>query len=992
MRPPEVRSRQRGSLNLQAPGVALQLAWTEAIDQNGARVGVATQTVTPTGHLLERETSVERLRSALERARSGEGCVVVIEGEAGIGKTALLGVARDLAAGDTVLAARGGKLERDFAHGIARQLYEPLFRATPARNRRALLSGAAELSAPVLGLAAAADRSAAEPAADPGFAANHGLYWLTANLAERQPLLVVVDDAHWADSASLLFLDYLARRLEGLRVLVLLALRWGEAGAAQHLLESVLELPDAELLRPSALSEEATGELIEVWLGTAPDAAFRAACREVTGGNPFLLVELLRALAAEHAERTSPSAERVRLLAPRSISRRVLGRLAALGADAIALAKAVSLFDTDAELRHAAALAGLDLDRAETAADALTSVHILSPGRPLRFLHPIIRQAVHDDLPEGRRAADHARAARLLDAEGGDPDRAAVHLLLAEPAADSWTVERLRAAARRALARGAPEAAASLLRRAVAEPPPAIERAATLLELGRAERVAGDPHADKRLREALELVADPRVRAEAARELATALAVAARLDEAVELLERVIEETEDRETALLLEAHLFGLSQGSDALAARVATRLERICEHMRGDTPGERLALAANVLHLTFSGRVSGDRVAALARRAWADGLLLREATGDTIVVYGPLIALRDSDHHDELRPMFEQATADARARGSAAAAALTFSTFARLEQLQGNLIAAEAAARSSLDAAAGSAQYGFVLPAALSGLILPLVERGELDVAEHALASQDLAGGPPPPTTTGNPLLAARAKLRLAQGRVEEAIADTEVWLERQRLRGGLNAIGASSILHPALPYLAAGDLQTARSLAEEMHAVAERWDVSGQTGSCLAVLGLVTGGGAGIEHLSAGVELLERSPRRLELAKTLVELGAALRRANRRADARQPLRRGMELAYRSGAVPLVERARAELAATGARPRTLVFTGLDALTAQERRVAEMAAEGLSNPQIAQALFVTRRTVETHLRHAFQKLDIRSREKLARTLVANQD
>jgi DNA-binding CsgD family transcriptional regulator len=174
--------------------------------------------------------------------------------------------------------------------------------------------------------------------------------------------------------------------------------------------------------------------------------------------------------------------------------------------------------------------------------------------------------------------------------------------------------------------------------------------------------------------------------------------------------------------------------------------------------------------------------------------------------------------------------------------------------------------------------------------------------------------------------------------------------------------------------------------------MHAVAERWDVPGQKGSCLAVLGLVTGGGVGIEQLSAGAELLKRSPRRFELAKTLVELGAALRRANRRADAREPLRRGMELAYRSGAVPLVERARAELAATGARPRTLVFTGLDALTAQERRAAEMAAVGLSNPQIAQALFVTRRTVETHLRHAFQKLDIRSREELARTFAANQD
>jgi DNA-binding CsgD family transcriptional regulator len=152
-------------------------------------------------------------------------------------------------------------------------------------------------------------------------------------------------------------------------------------------------------------------------------------------------------------------------------------------------------------------------------------------------------------------------------------------------------------------------------------------------------------------------------------------------------------------------------------------------------------------------------------------------------------------------------------------------------------------------------------------------------------------------------------------------------------------------------------------------------------------MVVLGLVIGGERGIEKLRASVELLEQSPRRLELAHALVELGAALRRANRRADAREPLSRGMELAHRCGAVPLVARARAELQATGARPRRLVLTGVDALTAQEHRVAELAAEGLSNPEIAQALFVTRRTVETHLRHAYQKLGIGTRHELTQAL-----
>jgi DNA-binding CsgD family transcriptional regulator len=278
-------------------------------------------------------------------------------------------------------------------------------------------------------------------------------------------------------------------------------------------------------------------------------------------------------------------------------------------------------------------------------------------------------------------------------------------------------------------------------------------------------------------------------------------------------------------------------------------------------------------------------------------------------------------------------------------------------------------------------------MLPLAVSSLILALVERGQLDAADDILVEHGLATGPPPPTTTGNPFLAARAKLRLAQGRVDDAVADTTLWLDRQRLRGGLNAAGASSIMNPALPFLVAGDREAAETLAHEMLAVAERWGVAGHTGSCLLVLGIVTGGERGIGQLRRAVAQLEQSPRRLELAHALVALGAALRRANRRSEAREPLRQGLELAHRAGAMSLAEQARVELRATGARPRKLVFTGADSLTAQERRVAEMAAEGLSNPEIAQALFVTRRTVETHLRHAYQKLDIGAREELRQAL-----
>ena len=481
--------------------------------------------------------------------------------------------------------------------------------------------------------------------------------------------------------------------------------------------------------------------------------------------------------------------------------------------------------------------------------------------------------------------------------------------------------------------------------------------------------------------------AQPDVRTTAARELATGLANGARVEEASAVLEQAIAETADRETALVLEAQLFGLSQASDALAARVAARLERVCRGLRGTTPGERLALAATVFHRAFVGLGSADEVAALARDALGDGRLMKEATGDHFAFYGPFIALRDSDHHDEVRPLLEEAAADARRRGSPFAVAATLATLARLEQLQGNLAAAEAAATTALDAAASSSQYRLMLLLAASSLLVALVEQGRLDAAEAVLAKVGMTAGPPPPASTGNAFLAARAKLRLAQGRVAEAVEDTDVWLERQRLRGGLNPVGASSILHPALSFLAIGDHQAAGTIADEMLSVAERWGVAGQTGSCLTVLGLVRGGSEGVRHLRRAVELLEHSPRRLDRARALVELGAALRRANSRSEAREWLQAGMELAHRCGAVPLAERALNELHATGARPRKLAFTGVRSLTAQERRVADLAAAGMGNREIAQSLFVTRRTVETHLGHVYQKLGLSSRDLLGNAL-----
>ncbi len=165
----------------------------------------------------------------------------------------------------------------------------------------------------------------------------------------------------------------------------------------------------------------------------------------------------------------------------------------------------------------------------------------------------------------------------------------------------------------------------------------------------------------------------------------------------------------------------------------------------------------------------------------------------------------------------------------------------------------------------------------------------------------------------------------------------------------------------------------------MQEELE-LAERWGTPLARGLALRGLGLVTGDAGA---LAAAVDALDGSPHRLELARARVDHGAALRRAGRRSEAREPLRLGMDGAHACGARPLAERARTELLATGARPRRLALAGRDALTPSERRIAALAADGLTNRQIAQALFVTTATVETHLRHAFRKLDVRSRADL---------
>jgi DNA-binding CsgD family transcriptional regulator len=233
---------------------------------------------------------------------------------------------------------------------------------------------------------------------------------------------------------------------------------------------------------------------------------------------------------------------------------------------------------------------------------------------------------------------------------------------------------------------------------------------------------------------------------------------------------------------------------------------------------------------------------------------------------------------------------------------------------------------------------------------------------------------------------LLPARGRLRVAQGRLRDGLATLLACGERYESGANRSPSLWAWRSEAALALMALGDHDRAHNLASEEVRLARELGAPRALGVSLRAAGLVDGA---IGHLEESAAVLARSGAVLEHARTLVDLGSALRRARRRTDARTPLREGLELATRCDAHVLARRARDELLAAGARPRREALSGPDALTASERRVARMAAEGNSNPEIAQALFLTRRTVETHLTHAYQKLGIGSREKLATALRA---
>jgi predicted ATPase len=609
--------------------------------------------------LLEREREMAELGAAVGDAKRGKGRAVAVEASPGLGKTRLLSEAKAVGEqeGLHVLSARPTELERDFPFALLRQLFEQHLANLPDAEREALLDGAGAARG-ALGLGTHVEGQDA-------FAVLHGLYWVTAALAEREPLLLAIDDAHWADPGSLDYLGFLLPRLEELPVLVMVTVRPDEPDLPPGL---GMVLMDASLghipLHP--LTAEATSEMLAQELGHAPDPTFAAACQEVSGGNPFLLCELVRTLLERGISPAAEQAQQVREQAPERVARMVLTRIAGLPPEATTVARSLAILGDGSDHRLLTAMNGTDCEGTQRAVDELRAHAIFDPGASLRFIHPLTRNAIYADMPVGDRSRAHSRAAALLRDREAGAERIATHLLPTEERGERVTVEALLEAGEQALGTGAPRSAIAYLSRAVREPPPPDLRTAVLEPLLTASFRAADQAAFAAVEEEVlaEWARDPSLRSRWAIQLTMLMALSGRFEEAASMLVEAVEVAaaeSDVERAYQLQAQL-------STLAAMVPTLPEvdvgDLGAGIDPDSPTGRLAAAMEVRSAAVGG--NAGEVADAAKRALGnDGSIFAEEpelAASSIAV----MTLVTADEMEAARHGAERAMAIAQQRGA--------------------------------------------------------------------------------------------------------------------------------------------------------------------------------------------------------------------------------------------------------------------------------------------------------------------------------------
>ncbi|MEV5550531.1 AAA family ATPase [Streptomyces sp. NPDC052309] len=882
-------------------------------------------TAAASASLWERDAEIAAVTRAVDTLcadRSSSGSLLVCQGEAGLGKTALLAETRRIAEarGCTVWSARGGETLRSVPFNVVRQLLQPALVSMLPEEARDYLGDWYDIAGPALGIADPGERHA-----DPQGVCD-GLVAAVRRLARREwPLVLLIDDAHWADQETLRWLAALAGRLDETSALVVVARRPGEAtgDSARHL-EAVAAAGD-HLATLSALTPAATAGLTRTTLGAHADAPF---CREVwavTGGNPYETVELLAKVQDTELEPVEAQAGELRALNRSARGGGLVARLEQLGVDATRFAWAAAILGTGITVDLVARLATLNRDDAGRCAELLRSARILTapdpangqvPAGDLEFVHPLIATAVYNSIPDALRTAMHGIAAQLVTDSGLGAAAASRHLLQVHPDDDQDVVEQLREAAREHLAVGAPDAARRCLERALKEPPLPEAHARVLYELGCATLLTAPAKTIGHLRTALAMPGlDGAERVDAVFRLSQALLHNDQLEEAVRTVEAEAARTPEGPVRLRLQAAQYmweGIHAGETASPGRSA-RLARIAANCTGRDNAERVLLILRGFDAMTHGE-SADEVVDLCDRALVNGRLA-PGLGWTDTEWGlelPMMlasAYAYTDRLDRAEALFTEALRAYDTAGwSGGHLALAHAYVGLGHRRRGRLKEAEAALRESLRIAE---RVGRGLPlywSAICNLVDTLLARGHVEEAWSVAEQYGFA--PPYPSTIVLPdPRVVRGRLLLAVGRTEDGVNELENAEKAAASRGHHNPVLVPWATDLARA-LATEDPGRAARLATDARRHAERFGTDTAIGEALRCAAALETGRRAVRLAAQAVAYLEASPCQYEHAAARVEYGIAAR-------SEAELNRGLALARSCGADGLVRRAREALGA---------------------------------------------------------------------------
>ncbi|NGO41316.1 ATP-binding protein [Streptomyces ureilyticus] len=869
--------------------------------------------------LWERDAELSVIAEAVDAlcAGSDAGSVLVFSGEAGIGKTALLAEARRIALDRhcTVWSARGAETLTSVPFNVVRQLLQPALVSLMPDEAREYFGDWYDIAGPALGIAEAGERQA-----DPQYVCD-GLVAAVRRLARREwPLVLLVDDAHWADEETLHWLAAFTERLGDLPVLVVVARRptaiTGESARHLHAI-GAKSLPTAAL---RALTPDATAGLTRATLGEHADTPF---CREVwavTGGNAYETVELLAKVQDSALEPVEESAGELRGLNQSARGKGLVDRLEGLGVDATRFAWAAAILGTRITLDLTAELAGMPLDEAERCAELLGAARILTEADrangevadgELEFVHPLIAGAVYRSIPDGLRTAMHGVAASVVTASGLGAAAASRHLLEVHPDDDPELVAQMREAAREHLAVGAPEAARRCLERALLEPPLPEVHARVLYELGCATLLTSPATTIQHLREALTLHGlDRELRVDAVCRLAQALVHNDQLEEAIRTIDEEVTQLKPGPERMRLQAVHYmweGLHTGEQDAPGR-SRRLAELVKPLTGRDNSERALLILRAFDAATRGE-NAEEVVELCDRALVNGRLApglgwtdTEWTFELLMMLG--LSYTFADRLDRAESLFTEARRSYEIAGwSGGHLALALAYGGYVHRRRGRLRDAEDFLRESLRLVD---RVGRRLPMhwlVACMLIDTLLARGHVGEAE-AIAEQ-YAFEPPHPSTNVTPdTHSVRGRLLIATGRVEEGVNELEVAAKTAASRGGHNPVMAPWAGELARA-LAASDPRRAADIASELRAQAERFGTDTAIGEALRCGAALETGHRAVDFHARAVTYLESSPSSYEHALARIDYGIASRSASE-------LEHGLTLAASCGADGLVTRAR--------------------------------------------------------------------------------